>query len=320
MKKSKNRENLYLFDREYNNSEIFSVDDHVDINRCHELYENPFLYNRNNANIIADSIEDFAVTYKDCNIYFGSFVRSSLIPLKEKKKYNRIFFQKWKSDFHLKYNDLVNKQCLIIKTIENIKVDKLRKKKVAFVLISLIILIVFTFISLVSKKIINLVNVNDYFSNVFSCLSELYKNNIFKMFVVVYYLVIIIPIVLLFITKKKSISIKRDKKAANKEINNGLKNMRRLFYKRYPLTFKYYKKKIKKEKGYFTPLDIKKVSCACFDFKRSEEMLDRVKINAIKTETSLRRIRKTLDVLVYVSILFSIICIGVIIYLLLRNL
>ena len=91
MKKSKNRENLYLFDREYNNSEIFSVDDHVDINRCHELYENPFLYNRNNANIIADSIEDFAVNYQDCNIYFGSFVRSSLIPLKEKKKYNRIF-------------------------------------------------------------------------------------------------------------------------------------------------------------------------------------------------------------------------------------
>ena len=39
-----------LSEREYNNSEIFSVDDHVDINRCHELYENPFLYNRNNAN------------------------------------------------------------------------------------------------------------------------------------------------------------------------------------------------------------------------------------------------------------------------------
>ena len=36
MKKSKNRENLYLFDREYNNSEIFSVDDHVDINRLYE--------------------------------------------------------------------------------------------------------------------------------------------------------------------------------------------------------------------------------------------------------------------------------------------
>lgn len=320
MKKSKNRENLYLFNGEYNESEIFSVDDYVDFNKYHELFENPFLYNHNNMRVIADSIEDFAVSYKDRNVYFGSFIRSSFISIKEKKKYLKIFFHKWKSDFYLKYNNLVNKQCLIIKTIENVKLDKLRKKKIFFILGSLLLLIFFTFISLISANIIDLKINNDYLNNVFNSLNKLYQNSIFKAIVFIYYTVIIIPIILILITRKKSISIRKDKKTANKEINNGLKNMRRLFGKRYPQTFKYYKKKVRKDKGYFSPLDIKKITCVCFDFEKSEEILDRIKINAIKTETSLRRIRKALDVLVYVSISFSIICLGVIIYLLLRNL
>ena len=263
MKKKKQEVEFSLYEDSLkeNEEQLFSKEDLVDKEVHPTLFTNPFLYNNENTlNTMVDSIEDFAVQYKNCDVYLGSVLRNTKIPKKKRIKALKKYFKKWRTDFNSTYLDAA---CGSSKAIETLKATPVRMAGFKYKLAMFMFFIFYAVIVLgVFNEKLSLIT-GEKLTGICNILLDMFNNNQYfkiNLFVPIGIIVLLILIGIVYkIGTREFIKVKRE----SKKLSSGnVKQLKKTFKKKYPKTYKYYLKQVRRSKdGIYPAISIDDVTC-----------------------------------------------------------
>lgn len=277
---------------------IFVSDDYVS---CKELYNNPFSYVRksNESTVYVDSIEDFGVNYKGNDVYFGSFVRSPKISKRNKIKYTKKYFRNWRKDFKNNKKSILEKTNSISKEYKDYKLTN--SLILVYTILTIVVVVWYSLLFLLKKDLS-------------------FENSLFlKIFSISMITVSWIDIILIFVVCLIYLYIFKLKRNKVNKVSVRYKKINNVFNRVYNKTLKYYIKMIKKEKVFYESIKIDEITCS-EDFNEALNELDLIKNKIHNSVNQLHYLKKIYRILFWIISVVSLILLGVIIYLVIKNL
>ncbi len=267
---------LYEKALDENSDQIFSKADFVDREVHPTLFTNPFLYNNENVmNTMVDSIEDFAVTYKKQDVYFGSVIRNDKIPKRKKIKAVKKYFKFWYTDFNATYLEAAGGSSKAIATLKATPVRMTGFKYNFGYFLFLILYLVL--VSLMINKQYNFIN-QEFALNISNILWDMFNGNIiFKVAVILPISITFILFITWIIYRIKTREFVKTKRQSKKLSKKSVKELKKSFDKNYPKTYKFYMKQIRRSKDFvYEGISINNVTCNKNDIFVIEKLIAKV--------------------------------------------
>lgn len=311
--------NIEVYDPYNNSSEINvhkeSVDESV---KKVFLRGNPFLYNSNYDYLKISSIDEYYVKFKGEEVTFGEVVHSHEYGGFRKKRFVKKTLKKWKKDYLIQRNRIVEENLGAVELIGEIKFLKFRT---SMKIVLLLVLFLIMFISFISTGKYIASNSTDFIFN----LSKIVVNGFNKypfirMINSISIYLLSITLLYSFLYSTISNDFKRIYNLSKKFLKNTQNHISRDYKKKYKKVRKFYLKKISMKKVIYPGYDIKLVGEGKNNLEVFEEISKSTVVKARRFKNTKLIYIITKYILVLLSLISSLIVIIYIIYEWVRNL